>query len=182
MKSVKFNVSAWLTCHWTQKPAQYYSIFANDILKCNFLNDNLCILIWNKLRLVLGILLYNDPVPYPTMHHFVTEMCTCVHISATKWCTVGYLSNVLWDLWHGSIGCQPDEPLASLVTTNTIINVYGSLVVIMLTHWGRDKMTAVSQTTLSNAFSWLKMLEFRLRFHWSLFLRVQLTIIQHWFR
>ena len=43
-------------------------------------------------------------------------------------------------------------------------------------------MATVSQTTLSNAFSWMKMLEFRLRFHWSLFLRVQLTIIQHWFR
>ena len=43
-------------------------------------------------------------------------------------------------------------------------------------------MAAVSQTTLSNAFSWMKMLEFQLRFHWSLFLRVQLTIIQHWFR
>ena len=53
---------------------------------------------------------------------------------------------------------------------------------LLLTHWGRDKMAAVSQTTLSNAFSWTKMLEFRLRFHWSLFLRVQLTIIQHWFR
>ena len=51
-----------------------------------------------------------------------------------------------------------------------------------LNHWGRDKMATVSQTTLSNAFSWMKMLEFRLRFHWSLFLRVQLTIIQHWFR
>ena len=43
-------------------------------------------------------------------------------------------------------------------------------------------MAIVSQMTLSNAFSWMKMLEFRLRFHWSLFLRVQLTIIQHWFR
>ena len=53
---------------------------------------------------------------------------------------------------------------------------------VWLTHWGRDKMAAVSQTTLSNAFSWMKMLEFRLRFHWSLFLRVQLTIIQHSFR
>ena len=50
------------------------------------------------------------------------------------------------------------------------------------THWGRDKMFAVSQTTLLNAFSWMKLLEFRLRFYWSLFIRVQLTIIQHWFR
>ena len=29
-----------------------------------------------------------------------------------------------------------------------------------LTHWGRDKMDAISQTTFSNAFSWMKMLEF----------------------
>ena len=27
---------------------------------------------------------------YPTMHHFVTEMCTHVYISITKWCIVGY--------------------------------------------------------------------------------------------
>ena len=29
---------------------------------------------------------------------------------------------------------------------------------IILTHWGRDKMAAISQTTLSIAFSWMKML------------------------
>ena len=50
-----------------------------------------------------------------------------------------------------------------------------------LTHWGRDKMATISQTILSNAFSWMNILEFRLRFHWNLFLRVQLTIFQHWF-
>ena len=50
------------------------------------------------------------------------------------------------------------------------------------THWGQDKMAAISQTTLSNSFSWMKMLEFRLKFHWNLFHRVQLTIFQHWFR
>ena len=27
---------------------------------------------------------------YPTVHHFVTEMCTHVHISVTNWCIVGY--------------------------------------------------------------------------------------------
>ena len=51
-----------------------------------------------------------------------------------------------------------------------------------LTHWGWDKMAAISQTTLSNAFSWKKMYEFRLKFHWSVFLRVQLTILHHWCR
>ena len=53
---------------------------------------------------------------------------------------------------------------------------------IYSTHWGRDKMAVISQATLSSAFSWKKMSEFRLKFHWSLFLRVQLTIFQHWFR
>ena len=51
-----------------------------------------------------------------------------------------------------------------------------------LTHWGRDKMAVIFQTTLSNAFSWMKMYEVYLRFHWSLFLRFELTISQHWFR
>ena len=55
-------------------------------------------------------------------------------------------------------------------------------VMISLPHWGRDKMDAVSQTTVSNAFSWMKMYWFRLKFHWTLFPRVQLTIFQHWFR
>ena len=32
-----------------------------------------------------------------------------------------------------------------------------------LTHWGRDKMAAISQTTLSKPFSWMKMFEFRLK-------------------
>ena len=50
------------------------------------------------------------------------------------------------------------------------------------THWGRDKMATIFQTTFWNAFSRMKMYEFRLRFHWSLFLRVQLTIFQHWTR
>ena len=51
-----------------------------------------------------------------------------------------------------------------------------------LTHWGRDKMDVISQTTFSNAFSWMKMFELWLKFHWSLLPKVQLTISQHWCR
>ena len=36
----------------------------------------------------------------------------------------------------------------------------------ILTHWGRDKMDAISQTPFSSAFSWMKIFEFRLKFHW----------------
>ena len=53
---------------------------------------------------------------------------------------------------------------------------------LTLTHWDRDKMAAIFQTTFLNAFSWIKMNKFRFRFHWRLFPRVQLTIFQHWCR
>ena len=39
----------------------------------------------------------------------------------------------------------------------------------LLTHWGRDKMAAISQTTYSNVLFLMKMYKFRLKFHWSLF-------------
>ena len=48
-----------------------------------------------------------------------------------------------------------------------------------LTHRGQDKMDAISRTTFLNAFSSMKMFEFRFRFHWSLFLRVQ-CLAWHW--
>ena len=53
---------------------------------------------------------------------------------------------------------------------------------LKLTYWCPDKMAAIFQKTFSNAFSWIKIYEFWLRFHWSLFPMVQLTIFHHWFR
>ena len=53
---------------------------------------------------------------------------------------------------------------------------------LSLTHRGRDKMATISQTTFSNAFSWMKLYKFWLRFYWILFEMVQLTIFQYWFR
>ena len=51
-----------------------------------------------------------------------------------------------------------------------------------LTHWSRDKVAASFLRTFSNAFSWMKISKFQLRFHWNLFPIVQLTTSQHWFR
>ena len=42
------------------------------------------------------------PDKCPTMHQFVTEMCTHVHISVTNWCIVGYGSSLMWYLWNWS--------------------------------------------------------------------------------
>ena len=44
-----------------------------------------------------------------------------------------------------------------------------------------DKMATISQTAFANTFSWMKLHEFRLRFHWTLLLRFDCTIFQHWF-
>ena len=38
-------------------------------------------------------------------------------------------------------------------------------IALWLTQWGWDKMATISQTTFSNAFSWMKLYEFWLRFH-----------------
>ena len=50
-----------------------------------------------------------------------------------------------------------------------------------LAHLLLGKMVAISQT-FSNSFSWMKIFAFWFDFHWRLFLRVQLTIKQYWFR
>ena len=53
---------------------------------------------------------------------------------------------------------------------DTSMTIIDSITAVLLTHWGRDKMAAISQTTFSSAFSWMKIYEFHLRFHWMLFL------------
>ena len=66
----------------------------------------------------------------------------------------------------------------------------------LMTHWLRvsshmyrlthspmqDKRPPLWQTTLSNAFSWMKIIESRFKFQWNLLPAAQLTISQHWFR
>ena len=41
---------------------------------------------------------------YPIMHHFVTEMCTHMHIAVTKWCIVVYGTVALWNMWDWPMG------------------------------------------------------------------------------
>ena len=51
-----------------------------------------------------------------------------------------------------------------------------------LSHWGWDKMAPIFQTTFSNAFSWMKMYEFRFKVLLKFVPKFELTIFQHWFR
>ena len=51
-----------------------------------------------------------------------------------------------------------------------------------LTHLPLDKRATIPQTIVLNAFSWMKSFIFWYKFHWILFLRIQLTRTQHWFK
>ena len=51
-----------------------------------------------------------------------------------------------------------------------------------LTHFPLNKMAAISQKKFSDGFSFMNRFVFCFEFHWSLFLRVQFRIFQHWFR
>ena len=62
---------------------------------------------------------HNAPITYRTIHHFVTEMCTCVHISDTKWRIVGNLFTAIWDLWDGYVW----HPLQTYIDICTTVNL-----------------------------------------------------------
>ena len=97
-----------------------------------------------------------------------------------------WLSDKKWTIWfmqhvyvHPCTQCDQDSQLNMPMVWFGFVSF---LLYKLLTHWGRDKMAAISQTTFSYALIWIIMYEFWLRFHWGLFLRVQLIIFQHWFR
>ena len=74
---------------------------------------------------------HNASQKYPTMHYFVTELGTHLHISVTKSCFVGCGICVLWDLCNISIEfimiVRKWPYYICLVSVNTIISRYLAL-------------------------------------------------------
>ena len=194
-RSISWLLIPWLLmspCHqhpryWSYKAGRslssevgYYQVNVNESYKFSkfktkfvFLRNNSgC----NELMAEIKVCQFYDPFyKRPWAHHWNSfcsnfdsnnpigsQICTC-HDSYAK-------------LWHDMIIIFHVRAICIFHKTNY------ELINHLLTHWGRDKMAATSQKTLLTAFSWMKLLEFRLKFHWTLFLRVQLTIFQHWFR
>ena len=91
--------------------------------------------------------------------------------------TGGFLSQRSSNAEKGSIWWRHNEHEGFMATYTTEVcpMKYARRGIVMIyPDWGRDKMDAISQTTFSNGFSWMKMYEFRLTFHCSLLLGVQL--------
>ena len=107
---------------------------------------------------------HNAPVSYHKMHHFVTENCTHVHISVTKWHIVGYLPDALWDLWDASVENKKKQTMVGKdVDTRWNQRSRERKCQRALTQWGRDKMAPILQTTFSNAFPWKQTVDFFLK-------------------
>ena len=94
---------------------------------------------------------------------------TCLHSSSNAWFPLNK-----WRVPLGNFFPRWQDPLIKPSTSWRWVSELNTL--------RPRQMDAISQTTFPNALSWMKMFEFRLKFHWSLFLRFQLTIFQHWFR
>ena len=71
-------------------------------------------------------------------------------------------------------------PTISLSTWTLYQPVYK--IICAINNLPPGQMDAISQAAFSNAFSWMNTFVSRFKFHWSLLLRVKLTIKQYWFR
>ena len=102
-------------------------------------------------------------------HHLVLSIIKLVYgIHCVSLPGLAYSNRNVWLLGYMVIVC--------------LVPVWASPAVDFINTLRPWQMDAISQTPFSNAFSWMKMFEFRLKVHWSLFPRVQLTIFQQWFR
>ena len=128
----------------------------------------------------------NTIIPFPSLYFYLHEnviyMCLWPHCfpdgivnfqTIILWIFVCYIIIIIKsEIWITSHRVRLGHKTVTCVVC----------LAMLWTHWGRDNMATISQTTFSNEFSWMKMLEFWFKFNWRLFLRVQLTIFHHWFR
>ena len=148
-----------------------------------------------------------NPSWWKTRNHliYIVHACSCPVVQGARSSAAMVLTNLTWNIpfytsdltnisysnWLGYFHCccwrlSKSLPVKSTAFIGTIhakpITLQPFWQHILLTHLPLDKMTAISQMIFSVAFLWMKSCVFWLKFHWSLFLRVQWTITQHWFR
>ena len=63
-----------------------------------------------------------------------------------------------------------------------MVNIHGESFILLITLGPRQNDRLVTEDIFKTIFIIENIYEFRLRFYWSLFLKVKLTVFQHWFR
>ena len=105
---------------------------------------------------------------YPIQHKFVFTGGEAIQIICSIFCHItlarlspdcmGYLKKLLAnDTKHNKFPKNNGNCLVIFC----VLLLQTLLIYRNITHWGRDKLAAMYQTTCSNAFSWMKMYQFR---------------------
>ena len=137
-----------------------------------------------------------------TVSHIIKELCTwkslfnhlCAefiiktqkvlhdpyHISKLRWhtCTKIWLHN---SMASDGLATQGARPSAAMALTSLSHSILGFNTGSVNTLRPRQNGRHFPDDTFKCIYL-MKIYKLRLQFHWSLFLRVQLTIFQHWFR
>ena len=95
-------------------------------------------------------------------------LCVSSVLAKNCWKNSKFVVNLslMWCQCIGIYGASPDAHtrFRALLCFAAVMYRFGTVLVHILeyyfTHWGRDKMSAILQTTFSNAFSWMKRLNF----------------------
>ena len=110
---------------------------------------------------------------------FLLRVWKIAYMSLLSWETT-YLHSCLWQ--HIVLTSSSDNTLLVYCLNLYMMHVGFAKVgdvtdpAGLTLNWGRGKMATTSQTTFSNALSWMKKSEFVVKFHWNLFPVVRLTI------
>ena len=89
-----------------------------------------------------------------------------------------YFAKILYLPWIVIIKTYIMNQMCMLIIS--VVLIPGNICILLNT--GQGEVAILFPMTFSNAFSWMKMYKFRLRFHWSFFPRAKLTIFQRCFR
>ena len=167
------NVLFWIDRYktWTRHRLKCKALISNYITQHN-VDSNCLSLPW------FSLVVQGKTIQTPTMKCKTTILCMQLDLTI-----------FVWDLKRGSQSRLPSRltvPQWLVPDSDVLANnirrkfglVNGAHRLGRLTHWGRDKMAAIFETTFSIVISWITLHEFR----WILFLRFELTISQHWLK
>ena len=142
----------------TLSPRQNGRLFADDIFKYIFLNENVWISIkislkfvpkgWiNNIPALVSIMAWRCPGDKPLSEPMMVGLLTHICVTRPQW-----------------------------VNTFLFYLIVRSFEIHWLTNLLLAKMAAILQTIFSDAFLWMESFIFWLKFHWNLFLRGQIHI------
>ena len=160
----------------TLRPRQNGRHFADDIFKCIFLNSGLAGP-WNR-----GIIAHQTPhFRRPPKH--VNNKGPLVF--AQTFCTAWFISLENLHIYFKTyVFSNTFEGFRPKCTFRGCLSKYRRTFIVYMFRRPPEVWSLMSDNALISGTGkvGMKMCEFRLRFHWSLFVRFRLTIFQHWFR